>query len=71
MKKIKTIKRRNKTKQIFSMDVIIKNYIIYTSVPVFKRYVLKIRRKLEIIHMQDEYKQENKQQILLQKLCVL
>lgn len=40
----------------YSADVIYqKLYNFYTSVPFLKRYLLKIRRKLEIIHMQDEY----------------
>ena len=49
-----------------------KLYNFYTSVPVFKRYVLKIRRKLEIIHMQDEYKTRRQaSKIITQALCII
>lgn len=55
LKKIKQLREGTKQNK-FSSDVIFqKLYNFYTAVPVFKRYVLKIRRKLEIIHMQDEY----------------
>lgn len=56
MKKIRQLREGTKQNK-YSKDVIYqKLYNFYTSVPIFKRYVLKIRRKLEIIHMQDEYK---------------
>ena len=56
MKKIKQLREGTKQNK-YSSDVIYqKLYIFYTTVPIFKRYVLKIRKKLEIIHMQDEYK---------------
>lgn len=56
MKKIRQLREGTKQNK-YSMDVIYqKLYNFYVEVPIFKRYVLKIRRKLEIIHMQDEYK---------------
>ena len=56
MKKIRQLREGTKQDK-YSMDVIYqKLYLFYTSIPLFKRYVLKIRKKLEIIHMQDEYK---------------
>ena len=56
MKKIRQLREGTKQKK-YSKEVIYQNlYNFYTSVPIFKRYVLKIRRKMEIIHMQDEYK---------------
>lgn len=33
-----------------------KMYIIFSKIPGIKRYLLKMRRKLEIIHIDDEYK---------------
>lgn len=40
----------------FSLDVLyMKLYTIYLKVPGLKRYVLKIRRRLEIINIEDEY----------------
>ena len=56
LKKIRQLREGTKQNK-YSLDVIYqKLYNFYTSVPMFKRYVLKIRKKLEIIHMQDEYK---------------
>lgn len=56
MKKIREL-RQGTEQQKYSKDVIYqKLYIFYTSIPVLKRYILKIRKKLEIIHIQDEYK---------------
>ncbi len=56
MKRIRQLREGTKQHK-YSKDIIYqKLYNFYTSIPLFKRYVLKIRRKLEIIHMQDEYK---------------
>ncbi len=56
MKRIRELRAGTKEKK-YSKDVTKqKLYNFYVSVPFFKRYVLKIRRKLEIIHIQDEYK---------------
>ena len=72
MKKIRQLREGTKQNK-FSSDVIYqKLYNFYTSVPVFKRYVLKIRRKLEIIHMQDEYKTRRQaSKIITQALCII
>ena len=72
MKKIRQLREGTKQNK-FSRDVIYqKLYNFYTSVPVFKRYVLKIRRKLEIIHMQDEYKTRRQaSKIITQALCII
>ena len=56
MKRIKELRAGTQEKN-FSSDVIYqKLYIIFKKFPATKRYLLKIRRKLEIIYMQDEYK---------------
>ena len=56
MKRIKEL-RQGTSKNTFSADVIYqKLYLIFKKIPIIKRYLLKIRRKLEIIYMQDEYK---------------
>ena len=40
----------------FSFDILYqKLYITYTKIPGLKRYILKLRRRLEIIHIEDEY----------------
>ena len=72
MKKIRQLREGTKQNR-YSMDVIYqKLYNFYTSVPVFKRYVLKIRRKLEIIHMQDEYKTRMQTASIITKaLCII
>ena len=72
MKKIRQLRAGTKQNK-YSMDVIYqKLYNFYTSVPVFKRYVLKIRRKLEIIHMQDEYKTRMQTaNIITKALCII
>ena len=55
-KKIRQLREGTKQNK-YSMAVIYqKLYNFYVRVPMFKRYVLKIRKKLEIIHIQDEYK---------------
>ena len=56
MKQIRQLREGTKQNK-YSWDVIYQRlYNFYTSLPIFKRYVLKLRRKLEIIHIQDEYK---------------
>ena len=72
MKKIKQLREGTKQNK-YSSDVIYqKLYIFYTTVPIFKRYVLKIRKKLEIIHMQDEYKTRRQaSKIITQALCII
>ena len=72
MKKIKQLREGTKQNK-YSSDVIYqKLYIFYTIVPIFKRYVLKIRKKLEIIHMQDEYKTRRQaSKIITQALCII
>ena len=72
MKKIRQLREGTKQNK-YSMDVIYqKLYNFYTEVPIFKRYVLKIRRKLEIIHMQDEYKTRRQtSKIITKALCII
>lgn len=56
IKRIKQLKTGTEEKN-FSLDVIYQRiYLILKSFPITKRYLFKIRRKLEIIYMQDEYK---------------
>ena len=51
----KQLKQGTETNK-FSMDVLyMKLYTIYLKIPGIKRYLLKIRRRLEIINIQDEY----------------
>ena len=56
LKKIKKLREGTKQNKYSTEVTYQKLYNFYTSIPIFKRYILKIRRKLEIIHMSDEYK---------------
>ena len=54
-KYIKQLKEGTKTNQ-FSLEVMyLKLYMIYLKIPGIKRYLLKVRRRLEIINIEDEY----------------
>lgn len=56
MKRIKQLKTGTEEKTL-SLDVIYQRiYLMLKSFPLTKRYLFKIRRRLEIIYMQDEYK---------------
>ena len=56
MKRLKQL-RAGTQEKTFSADVAYqKLYLLYKKIPLMHRYLLKIRRKLEIIYMQDEYK---------------
>lgn len=54
-KKIKELQRGTKSKNYSSEVLFQKLYIFFIKVPFFKRYILKIRRRLEIINIDDEY----------------
>lgn len=71
MKRIKQLTQGTRKKK-YSLDVIYqKLYNFYTSVPFCKNYVLKIRRKLEIIHMQDEYKTRKEAAAIITKALLI
>ena len=71
-KRIKQLREGTASKN-YSADVIYqKLYNIYSNIPFLKRYLLKIRRKLEIIHMQDEYKtRKQTSQIITKAICIV
>ena len=55
-KKLRSL-REGTSKSSFSAEIIFqKLYIIYIKVPIIKRYLLKVRRRLEIINVEDEYR---------------
>ena len=71
MKKIRQLREGTKQNK-YSMDVIYqKLYNFYVTVPIFKRYVLKVRKKLEIIHMQDEYKTRRQASKIITKALLI
>lgn len=55
LKDIKKLRQGTKAKT-FSLDILYqKLYIIYLRIPFLNRYLVKLRRRLEIINVQDEY----------------
>lgn len=55
MKQLKQLRQGTKEKT-FSMEIMYQRlYLFYIRVPFLKRYVLKLRRRLEIINIEDEY----------------
>ena len=55
LKRIKELKAGTKDKS-FSSDIMYqKLYVTYSKVPFLKRYLKKLRRKLEVINIEDEY----------------
>ena len=54
-KKIKALQEGTKTSN-FSLEILYqKLYLTYIKIPLLKRYILKLRRRLEIINIDDEY----------------
>ena len=55
LKYIKELKKGTE-KSTFSIDVLYQQlYVFYTRIPFIKRYLAKLRRRLEIINVEDEY----------------
>ena len=52
---IKKLKQGNETSKFSSEAMYQKLYITYEKVPFLRRYILKLRRRLEIINVDDEY----------------
>ena len=48
-----------------------KLYVIYTKIPGVKRYLLKLRRKLEIINIEDEYKTRRQASSIITKALLI
>ena len=71
-KRIRQLREGTSSKN-YSADVIYQRlYNTYNKIPFIKRYLKKIRRKLEIIHMQDEYKtRKQASQIITKAICVI
>ena len=71
-RQIKKLQQGTKT-QSFSMDVFYqKTYIICIKIPFIKRYLYKLRRRLEIINIDDEYAtRRDATKILLKAIIIL
>ena len=66
-------KLREGTKEkSFSTEILYqKLYIIYKKIPLLKRYVLKIRRRLEIINIDDEYLTRRQASVILTRAILI
>ena len=71
-KEIQKLQRGTKQKN-FSMEVLYqKLYVTYVKIPFLKRYIFKIRRRLEIINIDDEYNtRKDASKILTKALAIL
>ena len=71
-KRIQKLQQGTKEKR-FSTEVLLqKLYITYIKIPFIKRYVLKIRRRLEIINIDDEYNtRKGTAKILTKSLAII
>jgi hypothetical protein len=54
-KRIRQLREGTKEKSFSSEVMYQKLYMFYKNIPFVKRYILKLRRKLEIINIEDEY----------------
>jgi len=70
-KRIRQLREGTKASN-FSSDILYqKLYVIFNKIPVLKRYLYKTRRKLEIIHIQDEYHTRRQAAQVIVKLVII
>ena len=71
-KKIQKLQQGTKQKT-FSMEILYqKLYVYYVKIPFLKRYILKLRRRLEIINIDDEYNtRKDASRILTKSLAII
>lgn len=70
-KKIQKLQQGTKAKN-FSMEILYqKLYVTYIRIPFIKRYILKLRRRLEIINIDDEYNTRKDASKILTKALVI
>ena len=71
-KKIQKLQQGTKQKS-FSMEILYqKLYVYYVKIPFLKRYILKLRRRLEIINIDDEYNtRKDASRILTKSLAII
>ena len=70
-KQIKRLQQGTKEKSFSSEVLFQKLYIMYVRVPFLKRYILKLRRRLEIINIDDEYSTRRDSAKILTKALAL
>ena len=71
-KQIQKLQRGTRAKK-FSTEILYqKLYVTYVRTPFLKRYILKLRRRLEIINIDDEYNtRKDASRILTKAICIL
>lgn len=70
-KRIRQLREGTKASN-FSSDIIYqKLYVVFHKIPILKRYLNKTRRKLEIIHIQDEYNTRKQAAQVILKLVII
>lgn len=71
-KKIQKLQQGTKANN-FSLEILYqKLYVVYTKIPFIKRYILKLRRRLEILNIDDEYiTRRDSAKIITKALAVL
>ena len=70
-KQIQRLQQGTKEKSFSSEVLFQKLYITYVRIPFFKRYILKLRRRLEIINIDDEYSTRRDSAKILTKALAL
>ena len=71
-KRIRDLREGTKEKSFSSEVIYQKLYISYKKIPIIKGYLLRIRRKLEIINIEDEYKTRMQAaKIITKALCII
>ena len=70
-RQIKRLQQGTKEKSFSSEVLFQKLYIMYVRVPFLKRYILKLRRRLEIINIDDEYSTRRDSAKILTKALAL
>ena len=71
-KKIQKLQQGTKSSK-YSLEIVYqKLYIVYTRIPFIKRYILKLRRRLEILNIDDEYStRRDSAKIITKALAIL
>ena len=71
-KRIQKLQQGTKSSAFSSEVMFQKLYLTYVKIPFIKRYILKLRRRLEIINIEDEYAtRRDSAKIMTKALCIL
>lgn len=70
-KYVRELRKGTETSKFSSEILYQKLYVIYMKIPGVKRYLLKLRRKLEIINIEDEYKTRRQASSIITKALLV